>query len=205
MGPMSTARTPQLQIGTSIIAGLLCCGAAMADVPSIAANALAAASPASAGSELTVDVETVMVDLTPQRPTREQLAPNTQYGAGTRTMAWSRSGAMQFGVGVEQPWPGSQTPTMPGLAPQPRVVLGASVDTSPNTQLRWRTPLPATLAREAAQQPQLVEFSLVLKPTDALANLRRGSLMKLELSGQTQLSLRPRGGGRMALTLTSKW
>lgn len=204
MGPMSTAHRTHQQIGAALAAGLLCCGAALADVPGIAANAIA--STAELGNnELTVDVDAVMVDLTPQRPTRELLSPGTQYGAGTRTMAWSRSGAMQFGVGVEQPWAGSQTPTMPGLAPQPRLVLGASVDTSANTQLRWRTPLPATLAREATQQPQLMEVSLVLKPTDALANLRRGSLMKLELSGQTQLSLRPRGGGRMALTLTSKW
>lgn len=203
---MSTAIHIPRSIGSVLMGGLLCCcGAAMADVPGIAANAIASNPTTPGGNELTVDVDAVMVDLTPQRPTRELLSPATQYGAGTRTMAWSRNGAMQFGVGVEQPWPGSQTPTMPGLAPQPRMVLGASVDTGANTQLRWRTPLPATLAREATQQPQLMEVSLVLKPTDALANLRRGSLMKLELSGQTQLSLRPRGGGRMALTLTSKW
>lgn len=204
---MSTAIHSPLTISFTLVAGLLCCGAAMAEAPSLAANAAAAtaAATSSAGNELTVDVDTVMVDLTPQRPTRELLSPATQYGAGTRTMAWSRSGAMQFGVGVEQAWPNSQSTTMPGLAPQPRLVLGASVDTSANTQLRWRTPLPANVAREATQQPQMVEFSLVLKPTDALATLRKGSLMRLELSGQTQLSLRPRGGGRMALTLTSKW
>jgi len=180
-----------------LVGALCCCSAARADVPSLASSAVAG------NNDLTVDVDAVMVDISPQRPARELLSPGTQYASGTRTMLWSRSGAMQFGLGVEQPGPLAVS-SQPGLAPQPRMVLGASVDTSANTQLRWRTPLPATLAREASQ-PQVMEVALVLKPTDSLANLRRGSLMKLELSGQTQLSLRPRGGGRMALTLTSKW
>jgi hypothetical protein len=54
------------------------------------------------------------------------------------------------------------------------------------------------------EEPRVMELSLVLKPQDPLANLRRGSLMKLELGGQTQLALRPRGG-KVMLRLTSQW
>lgn len=164
------------------------------------------------GPALSVDVNGVMVDVTPPRTAREASPGPSQYLAGTRTMLWSRNGAMQFGVGVEQAgWqPASvataaAVPTAATGRVQPaRVVLGASVDTTATTQLRWQTPLPASPAHDATQA-QVMEFALVLKPRDSLAALRRGTLMKLELSGQTQLALRPRGGGRMALTLTSKW
>ena len=85
------------------------------------------------------------------------------------------------------------------------MVLGASLDTSSTTQLRWHTPVrpAASLVREA-EEPRVMEVSLVLKPQDPLANLRRGSLMKLELGGQTQLAVRPRGG-KVMLRLTSQW
>lgn len=155
--------------------------------------------------ELTVDVDTVMVDVTAPRATRELAPVASQYTAGTRTMMWSRSGSVQLGLGVDRPGAAPPTSTAFGPTPASRVVLGASIDTSATTQLRWQTPLPATLTHDALQQPQVMEVSLVLKPQDPLASLRRGALMRLELSGQTQLSLRPRGGGRLELKLTSKW
>lgn len=140
-------------------------------------------------------VEPALVTATPG------LGPATP---GVRTMLWSGRGAWRMGVGVEQAWP---TPPGPftGPAPQPRVLLGASMDTGEHLALGWRAPLPAAQAREALQPARTMEFSLVLKPSDRLAELRRGALMRLELSGQTQLSLRPRGGGRINLQLTSRW
>lgn len=143
-----------------------------------------------------LSVEPALVQLTPG-PVATQATP------GIRTMLWSRQGPLELGLGLEQA--GLQPPTtLPGPVPQPRLLLGASINTSDHTALSWRTPVPATLARESLQ-PQTMEFSLVLKPQDKLASLRRGSLMRLELSGQTQLSFKPRGGGRMTVQLTSKW
>lgn len=156
-------------------------------------------------SGLSVDVDAVMVDITPQRPLRDASATGpAQFSAGTRTMLWSRNGALQWGLGLEQASPQGAASVQPGLMPAPRVLLGASLDTSANTQLQWRTPVPATPARDGQDATRVMELSLVLKPTDAMAAQRRGALMRLELSGQTQLSVRPRGG-RLGLLLTSKW
>ncbi len=156
-------------------------------------------------SGLSVDIDAVMVDITPQRTLREaSVGGPTQFSSGTRTMLWSRKGALQWGLGLEQASAQAPAGVQPGLMPAPRVLLGASLDTSTRTQLQWRTPMPATLARDGQDAPRVMEFSLVLKPADSMAALRRGALMRLELSGQTQLSVRPRGG-RMALQLTSKW
>ena len=45
---------------------------------------------------------------------------------------------------------------------------------------------------------------LALVPQDPYADLRRGLLTKIELSGQTTLALRPRAG-RFGVLLTSQW
>lgn len=199
--------------GIGLMAGvalMVACGPARADVPSLAAGSTAA----TADSEFTIDVDRVTVELPPPpgagREWRGQgSAPPAWRTAGSRTMLWSRNGALpsalQLGMGVEQavPAPPGSTAAL-GAPAQPRVLVGAALDTSATTQLTWRTPLQPSWSSEA-QPARTMEFSLVLKPQDALANLRRGSLMKMELSGQTQLSLRPRGGGRIALQLTSKW
>ena len=49
-----------------------------------------------------------------------------------------------------------------------------------------------------------VRLGLEFRKTDAFSDLRRGALMKLELSRETTLSLKPRGG-RVGLTLSSHW
>ncbi|WP_395699176.1 hypothetical protein [Aquabacterium sp.] len=169
------------------------------------ANLARADEPAAPRDGLSVDTDAVIVDVTPQRALREPATGGpTQYASGTRTMLWSRRGAVQWGLGLEQPAAQAAGMLQPGLLPAPRMLLGASLDTSASTQLQWRTPVPAGLARDGQEPPRTMELSLVLKPSDSLAALRRGALMRLELSGQTQLSLRPRGG-RLGLLLTSKW
>ena len=154
------------------------------------------------------EVETIQADGAWQ-PQPRAYDPTLRTGnTAQRSMLWAGPGALQLGLGVQQntslgPATMGAESGRPLQAPQ--MVLGASLDTSSTTQLRWHAPVrpAASLVREA-EEPRVMELSLVLKPQDPLANLRRGSLMKLELGGQTQLALRPRGG-KVMLRLTSQW
>ena len=154
------------------------------------------------------EVETIQADSAWQVQARAYDPVLRGGSLARRSMLWAGAGSLQLGLGVQQsssPLPSTMAsePGRPQQAPQ--LLLGASLDTSSTTQLRWHTPVrpAASLVREA-DEPRVMELSLVLKPQDPLANLRRGSLMKLELGGQTQLSLRPRGG-KVMLRLTSQW
>lgn len=154
------------------------------------------------------EVETIQADGAWQSQPRAY-DPTLRTGStAQRSMLWAGPGALQLGLGVQQNTDlGRSTMATDSGRPlqAPQMVLGASLDTSSTTQLRWHTPVrpAASLVREA-EEPRVMELSLVLKPQDPLANLRRGSLMKLELGGQTQLALRPRGG-KVMLRLTSQW
>lgn len=154
------------------------------------------------------EVETIQADSAWQ-PQPRAYDPSLRGSAtAQRSMLWAGPGSLQLGLGVQQ----NSSLTRGTMATDsgrplqaPQMVVGASLDTSSTTQLRWHAPVrpAASLVREA-EEPRVMEVSLVLKPQDPLANLRRGSLMKLELGGQTQLALRPRGG-KVMLRLTSQW
>jgi hypothetical protein len=154
------------------------------------------------------EVDTIPADGAWQ-PQARAYDPSLRSGAtAQRSMLWAGPGSLQLGLGVQQ----NSNLTRGTIATDsgrplqaPQMVLGASLDTSSTTQLRWHTPVrpAASLVREA-EEPRVMEVSLVLKPQDPLANLRRGSLMKLELGGQTQLAVRPRAG-KVMLRLTSQW
>jgi len=154
------------------------------------------------------EVDTIQADSAWQ-PAARAYDPSLRSSAtAQRSMLWAGPGALQLGLGVQQNSNLSRgnLATDSGRPLQaPQMVVGASLDTSSTTQLRWHTPVrpAASLVREA-EEPRVMELSLVLKPQDPLANLRRGSLMKLELGGQTQLAVRPRGG-KVMLRLTSQW
>jgi hypothetical protein len=154
------------------------------------------------------EVDTIQADPAWQAPARAY-DPSLRSGATTqRSMLWAGPGALQLGFGVQQSanlLRGGATTESGRPLQAPQLLVGASLDTSSTTQLRWHAPVrpAASLVREA-EEPRVMEVSLVLKPQDPLANLRRGSLMKLELGGQTQLALRPRGG-KVMLRLTSSW
>ena len=182
---------------------LACCAA------SAHADTADDAAPVRAAPLVRGEVETIQADNAWQSQPRAY-DPSLRSGStAQRSMLWAGPGALQLGLGVQQNANLSRgagtTDSGRPFAP-PQMVLGASLDTSSTTQLRWHTPVrPAavSLVREA-EEPRVMELSLVLKPQDPLANLRRGSLMKLELGGQTQLALRPRGG-KVMLRLTSQW
>ena len=154
------------------------------------------------------EVDTIEADSAWQPPGRAYDAARRSMATARRSMLWAGPGSLQLGLGVQQ---GSSLALGTAAADAsrplqaPQMVVGASLDTSSTTQLRWHTPVrpAASLVREN-EEPRVMELSLVLKPQDPLANLRRGSLIKLELGGQTQLALRPRGG-KVMLRLTSQW
>ncbi len=72
-------------------------------------------------------------------------------------------------------------------------------------QLHWQVPLASPSALGLDNTPRQMRVSLVLTASDPYADLRLGMLTRVELSGQTTLSLRPRGGGKVMLHLTSRW
>jgi hypothetical protein len=183
---------------------LVCCGAAAQADSAVDTDPPPRHAPLVRG-----EVETIQADNAWQAPARAYDPTLRSGSTAQRSMLWAGPGALQLGLGVQQNaelsrGAGATDSGRPFTPPQ--MVVGASLDTSSTTQLRWHAPLrpaAASLVREA-EEPRVMELSLVLKPQDPLANLRRGSLMKLELGGQTQLALRPRGG-KVMLRLTSQW
>jgi hypothetical protein len=154
------------------------------------------------------EVDTIQADPAWQASGRAYDPSLRSSATAQRSMLWAGPGSLQLGLGVQQGSSlGRSAVAIDAGRPlqAPQMVVGASLDTSSTTQLRWHAPVrpAASLVREN-EEPRVMELSLVLKPQDPLANLRRGSLMKLELGGQTQLALRPRGG-KVMLRLTSQW
>ena len=76
-------------------------------------------------------------------------------------------------------------------------------DGSQRTSL-WPAPLGSPAFAIDPSRRQQLGIDLALHPSDGLADLRRGSLLKIELNATTQLSLRPRGG-RLGLRLSTRF
>jgi hypothetical protein len=135
------------------------------------------------------------------------------FQSATQTMAWARRDRLALGLGVEQRWPSSAQ--IQGYGPQtaaPRdaaVLVGVAVDTGPNAQLSWQRQLhsitpPNPADPHAVQNPGEVRLALTMRKRDALRDIRRGTLLKMELSSGSALAIRPKHG-RLALTYTSQW
>lgn len=185
-----------------------------------AAAALAAAllatlpQPAEANGEL-VSAATLPA-LSATRSTGNALSgpPPAGYAESTvvRTMLWWGVGPSQhrpvaLGWGTEQriePNPGL-SPLQPGAAAQ-TLLVGVALAGRDGTRLTLQTPAsgwndPTAPWRDNTRQ---VRVALQFNGRSPLAQFRGGSLLRMELSGQTSLALRPRGG-RWGLTLTSHW
>ena len=122
-----------------------------------------------------------------------------------QTMVWVARPVLQVGLGVEQRWamPGARGAETPG-APDAGLLVGLRLDAGPRAHLTWQAPLGRPDTQYGDVQPRQMRVALVLLPQDPYADLRRGLLTKVELSGQTTLALRPRGG-RFGVLLTSHW
>lgn len=127
--------------------------------------------------------------------------PQAGTDVATQTMLWRQNGRVALGVGIEQR---AVAPAGPGLQPGhgDAILVGLSLATSSRTRLSWQSVLPDHPTASLSEQP--VKVSLSFQRSDSLRELRRGSLMRMELSGQTTLALKARGG-RVGLALTSRW
>lgn len=140
----------------------------------------------------------------------------------TQTMLWARpwSGSgMRLGVGVEQRHPAMgggiySTPYQnlhPGAGAEAGVLVGLAVPTGPRSHAFVQTPLvdasrpqiddlngPGLANREGRQ----VRVGLAFNSRKPYADLRKG--FRMELSGQSSLTLRPRGG-KVGVTFQKIW
>lgn len=80
-------------------------------------------------------------------------------------------------------------------------LVGLRLDAGPRAYLSWQAPLWRPEAAYGDGQARQMRVALALTPQNPFADLRRGLLTQVELSGQTTLALRPRGS-RFGLLLT---
>ena len=132
-------------------------------------------------------------------------SPAASPGRVVQTMVWLARPLLQWGLGVEQRWalPGALGAATPA-APDVGLLVGLRLDAGPRAQLIWQAPVGRPDTPYGELQPRQMRVALALLPQDPYADLRRGLLTKVELSGQTMLALRPRGG-RLGVQLTSHW
>lgn len=124
-----------------------------------------------------------------------------------QTMVWMRprAGALGLGLGVEQ---------REGLLPasggerQAGLLVGVSLATGQRSELVLQTPL-LTASRtvpepglSSADEARQLRMGLVFDSRKPYEDLRRG--VRVELSGQTTVSFKPRGG-RIGVTVQSRW
>jgi hypothetical protein len=141
-----------------------------------------------------------------------------------QTMLWARAQRLgvALGLGVEErasplgPAAWHNNAGLPGASRHTGLLVGLAVDASQRTQLTWQTPLlnlnpnPNTKPQPGTgfddtlmgQQARQMRMGLVFNTKKPYSDLRRG--VRFELSGQTSLSVRPRGG-RVGLSLQSQW
>lgn len=123
-----------------------------------------------------------------------------------RNTVWARRGAAAVGVGVESAMGSVSGLLSAGASGEranlvsPNLLVGVAVNTGPRSSLVLDTPLAyrntaADTSLNPTEAGREVRLGLVIKPADPLRNLRAGQLFKLELSGKSQLALKPRSGG----------
>ncbi|WAC70919.1 hypothetical protein OU995_15005 [Roseateles sp. SL47] len=156
----------------------------------------------------------------PLATARWSSATGSWYGraeTARQTMVWGQpfaSNGLRVGLGVEQRGPAIggglyQNPyrgRRAGAAGDSGVLLGVAMPMTARSHVFVQTPLvegePAAYedlslnGRES--QGRQVRVGLVFSSRKAYADLRKG--LRMELSGQSSLAVRPRGGGKVALT-----
>lgn len=137
--------------------------------------------------------------------------PGANSARVVQIMVWTDRPVLQLGLGVEQRLTlrsdvGSLAQSAPGAAgaADAGLLVGLRLDAGPRAHLAWQAPLWRPDATKGEGQARQLRVALALLPSEPYADLRRGLLTKVELSGQTTQALRPRGG-RIGLLLNNHW
>jgi len=138
----------------------------------------------------------------------------------TQTMVWAKpwaGGGMRLGVGVEQRGAavgGFQSAPYqnlrPGAAGDAGVLVGVAMPTGPRSHAFLQTPLLDPQRPQADElnvaglnnRERQVRVGLAFNSRKPYADLRKG--FRMELSGQSSLTFRPRGG-RVGVTFQKIW
>nr|WP_316643746.1 hypothetical protein [uncultured Roseateles sp.] len=139
---------------------------------------------------------------------------NGQSQTARQTMVWAvHSSGLGFGIGVEQrnstfAGLGTQRLSFDSTTPQAGMLMGLSMATGNRSYLTLQTPLLSSTARPSSEDGLLLQdarqlrMGLVFQTRNKYADLRQG--LRMELSAQTTLSVRPRAG-RLGFTVQSSW
>jgi hypothetical protein len=145
------------------------------------------------------------------------LPGGAELPAARQTMLWAQGQRWSVGVGVEQRLrlDGSMVQRLDAQpARDAGVVVGLALNAGPQAQLTVQTPLltaaprlpfsPGGALLLPGGEQREVRMGLEFRPSDRLKDLRRGMLMTVELSHQTNLAVTPRAG-RFAVTVNKTW
>lgn len=145
-------------------------------------------------------------------PMADALAGQSQ--TARQTMVWAvHPSGLGLGFGIEQRNPAFSSLAAQRLAfdsttRQAGMLMGLSVATGKQSYLTLQAPLLSSTARPFAddgllpQDARQLRMGLVFQTRNKYADLRQG--LRMELSAQTTLSVRPRSG-RLGFTLHSSW
>lgn len=132
-----------------------------------------------------------------------QSAPSTGI---TQTFLWSRRQSLLVGVGLEQAAvPESPFALASGVSDRRgagNLIVGVGVATSPASRVTWELPINPSV--RGGDSLSAARIGLAFQHRSNAAEFRSATQLKLELSKQTNIALRPRAG-RVAVTLHSSW
>ncbi|UXH76726.1 hypothetical protein [Roseateles amylovorans] len=141
-----------------------------------------------------------------------------------QTMVWGQPFAargLRVGLGVEQRGAAIggglyQTPYQgwrAGASGDTGLLVGLAMPTGPRSHVFLQTPLVEgqptgyddfnLSGRDPAASARQVRVGMVFNSKKAYADIRKG--LRMELSGQSSLTFRPRGGGRVGVTFQKIW
>lgn len=137
-----------------------------------------------------------------------------QSATARQTMLWAmHPSGLSLGIGVEQRSAAFTSLAAQRLSFDPAqrqagLLMGLSLATGRQSYLTLQTPLLSATARPfidegaPAQDARQLRMGLVFQTRNRYADLRQG--LRMEVSAQTTLSLRPRAG-RLGITVQSSW
>ena len=125
----------------------------------------------------------------------------------TQTWVWAQRQRVMLGVGVQQQTGTSWSNLGDRTLPASQLVVGFGWATGRNSSVSWELPVPNTRSGTLADAPTADHGNsraLSFQGRNALADLPRGGILKIQMSAQTALALRTRRGA-LGVMLSSRW